>query len=1130
MAVGDPARHPFWRARVDGSARYTGDVDRPGMLHGALVRSPWPSARIRSISIDEALAADGVVAVLTAADLPARRYQDYGIADRTLLADDRVRYVGEQVAIVLAESEDAARRATSLVRVRYRRTRPVLTARDARSDGAPSLHDQASGNVALSVTREHGAVDAGLAEARRTVRGRYRYPRQAHACMEPSVVLADVDPERDGVQVWTPTQAARNIQRELAQLLGLEIEQVRVHETAVGGDFGSRVRASDIEAVAAAAALRLRRPVRIQLSRAEEFAHTKHRFDFEIDVMSGLDAAGAVVARDAEVVVDCGGYAHAGGNELVQATGLLTAQYDVPAVRATGAAVYTNTRPGGSFRGAGIPQAVFALESHVDEVADALAADPAALRRSWFNRPGSVTPNGWEIDSLAFDECLDAVLAALDWDRARSTAGTGRGVGIAAALHVTGAIVSEISSTASARASLRADGTVTISTGASDPGTGQSLVAAQMVATELGVPVTDVDVETMDTATTPPDPGAGASRGTYTTGRAAAAAARLLATALRQAAGDKLGVPPGDVRLEDGEARAGADAVDLGSLVALAPDAVDGVLGYDATITAEIPINTAPAAGGNIAPSYACAVHGVEVDVDRGTGVVRVLRVVAAHDSGTIVNPVQAEGQVVGGVVMALGAALGEDLLLEGGRVVNPSYVDYAVPRSADVPPIEVIFVGGPDARGPHGAKGLAEIALSPTAPAVANAVAHATGHRFRRLPLTPDVVLAELAPVARTSVLRRPARWWVAGVRWSYPRGLHRLLGALTALLHETPSSRSRRQRRETAPRVEAVASVAALVSELEDDPRAVVLGGGTDLLSTQQQGLLDADRLLLLAPPRRADRGVAGTQEGDLDIGAAVTLAELADAGAGSELPALRMLADVVATIASPQVRNVATVAGNLLQEKRCWFFRNGFDCYKRAGALAPCYAIEGDHRFFHAVQDAHRCQAVTPSDLAGALAVLDARVEVHSSAGARWIAVADLHTGPGESVLGSGDVVTRIRLPRASLARLAASEKLALGSGGFAVAAVFVSTDVRRDADGVRLVAPRVVLGGVSPTPVRALGVEALLDGRVAAAPPSSAIAAAWEGGTHPLRDNGWKVTATTALIERALVRIIGEARSR
>lgn len=1123
MAVGEHSRHPEWQARANGSAKYTGDIELDGMLHGAMVRSPWPHAKIRAIDASAALRIDGVVAVLTSQDMPSQKYQDYGVSDRQVLAHGRVRHVGEQVAVVLADSEEAARLGAACVKVRYRRLRTVHSPFKARGRSAPKIHDAETKNVAVSIEREHGSIADARARANTTVSGRYRYPNQAHACMEPSVVVASYDSDTECLNLWTPTQAARNIQREIALLMDLQLEQVRLHEIAVGGDFGSRVRASDIEAVAAAATMHVGRPVRIRLSRQEEFANTKHRFDFHIDLTTGLDADGGLVYRDADVLVDCGGYAHAGGNELTQATALLTAQYEVSAARARGAAVYSNTSPGGSFRGAGFPQAVFALESQMDEIADARGIDPAAFRLQYFNTAQSETLNGWKIDTLAIRECLDAVLGELDWDRARAGGGSGRGVGIAAAIHVTGAVVSPASSTASGRVTLTSDGRVTVSTGASDPGTGQALVAAQVTATELGLDTDQVSVSTMDTHTTPNDPGAGASRGTYTTGRAVQAAGGEMAQKLRVLAADKLGVTTEDIQLSGGYARYAGEAIAIGDLVNLSTDIVDGCLIAEATMTAEIPINMNPSAGGNISPSYSCAVHGVEVDVDVETGKVKILRVVAAHDAGRIVNPRQAEGQVVGGVVMGLGAALGEELILEGGRVVNTSYLDYPLMRAADAPPVKVIFVGEPDKHGPYGAKGLAEIALSPTAPAVTNAVAHATGLRFRELPVTPDRIVSAHrevrdreagvdGPSRPRAIWRRPHLWWVSLMRWLYPRGLHLVLHNLSRFSRKAVDGAQRNE-------IISVPDAERAVAELSTSG-ARFLGGGTDLLVLQKQGITERTPLVLVE--RHGEiASISLDRSGGLDIGSMATLAELEKYCRTSGLASLEMVADLIDTIASPQIRNVATVAGNLLQQKRCWFFRNGFDCYKRAGALAPCYAVTGDHRFYHSVSDAHRCQATTPSDLASAFFALDATVEVRSAAGLRMVRIEELYTGPGETVVRQDEVVTRVLLPVRSLGFSAAVEKIALWTGGFAVSTAICAVELTQAGIVSEC---RVVLGGISPTPYRAVEVERSLRGLRRDEIDPGVAARHWAERAHPLERNEWKVDATIAITSRVLARAL------
>lgn len=1121
--IGADVRHLEWDERTRGTARYTADIPAEGMLEARVLRSPHPHARILDIDTRAALAAPGVAAVLTAADLPDERYQDYGVSDRPPLARDLVRHIGQEVAVVAAETSEQAGSALELIRIRYRPLPAVLDPAAALRPGAPLVHEP-QGNVVKSYDRRFGDPEEGRRAAAHLHRARYGFGMQAHACMEPHTALASYDAGERMLHLWAPTQAARNIQREVARMLGLELEQVRLHRVAVGGDFGSRVRVSDIEVLAGALAMRTGRPVRLALDRAEEFAQTKHRHGFAIELETGVAADGTLLFRDADVLVESGSYAHAGPNELNYCTLLLGAQHRLMGAHVRGQAVYTNRRPGGSFRGAGGPQAVFAIESQLDELAGRLGMDPIELRLRNLNRPGDTTLTGWRIGTAAIAECVAAVSKALDWDAARMRGGQGRGVGIAVALHVSGAIVAPGTSRAEAEVRIGPDGRVRLSSGSSDPGTGQSTLIAQICAAELGVRLDRVDVATMDTATTPYDPGAGSSRGTYVTGMAVREASRAAADGLRELAAGKLGVDPGDVTLDDGYAVAGADRLPIGDLAALSFGEHGPGLSIHREHVAEIPLAAADGPA-DLSPSYAFAAHGVEVDVDSETGRVRVLRVVAAHDSGTVINPVSARGQVVGGVVMALGAALGEELAFEGGRAVNPSYVDYAMPRAADAPPVEVIFVGEPSPRGPSGAKGLAEIAMMPTAAAVANAVAHATGVRVRQLPITSDAILDGLHGRARHGrpLWRRPDRWWIAAVRWAYPRGLH-------ALLHRRATRRGHGI--PAAPAIEALVrprGTAAAVAALAGCPDASAIGGGTDLLVQRSQGLAAPRVLVDLTSCADLPR-LAPDCDGDLRIAATTTLANLVRSLEGSQWPGDRVLAETTRTIASAQIRESATVGGNVCQAKRCWFYRNGFPCYKRGGAASPCYAVLGDHRFHHAILGAHRCQAVTPSDLATILVALGGRVRLLGPVGARELPIGSFYKGPGETALRGGEIVTELVVPAAARRAASAFEKLGRYEGDFAI--VSAAAALRTGEDG-RIAGCRVVLGGVAPVPYRARAVERLLTGRDRAGvrpEEITAAARAWAGETHPLDGNAWKVDAAVALTARAITAALSAAAGR
>jgi CO/xanthine dehydrogenase Mo-binding subunit/CO/xanthine dehydrogenase FAD-binding subunit len=1103
--IGRRVRPLDWEARTSGASRYVGDVELPGTLVGRILRSPHPHARILSIDTEAASRAPGVHAVLTARDLPDVRYQ-HDIPDRRPLATDVVRFVGEEVAGVAAETAAQAARALALIRVRYQPLPAVTTVAAALAATAPRIHDRPSGtNVSMRVERVYGDLEWARRATVTTVRGRYRFGRQAHACMEPNGTLARWDPAAARLELWTSTQSPYFVREEVARVLGLDRAQVVVREVAVGGGFGSKSKITEHEAIAGALAMRAGRPVRLVLSREEEFATTKCRHDFDVELSTGADAEERLTHRDARLVVDNGAYNHSGPSVTGAAVATLASLYRTPAVEVRATLVDTNKHPGGQFRGYGCPQVEFAIESQMDELADALGLDPIDFRIRNANQPGDVTLAGWRLGSAHLVECLEAVRAAIGWDEKRARGGSGRGVGVAVAVHVSGARTYPNANRADAGVAVGSDGRVQARFGGADAGTGQKTLIAQVVAEELGVPLSRIDVVTMDTETTPFDLGAWSSRGTVMSAGAAGAAARAAGDRLRALAADKLGVPAAEVALHDGQAVAGDDRIAIEELVGAAGGEVSVV--ESATVDAEL-VN--PATGvANISPAYSFAAHAAEVEVDRDTGEVRVLEVVAAHDSGVVINPTLIEGQIIGGVVMGLGAALGEELVYEDGRLVNPAYLHYALPRAADAPTIRPILVEHADPQTPYGVKGIGEISMVPVIAAVANAVAHAVGVRVSELPITPDKVLRALAEKdglrRRYPIWRRPGRWWIGLVRWAYPRGLHAVLHRFgTRLARPAPlAGPARLDRPETVPEA---------VDTLRRHPDAAPLGGGTDLLPLVDEGLRQPARLVDLGGLDELRR-VWETETGDLCVGAGVTLADLARR---PELGRDDVLRQVIASIASPQIREMATVAGNLCQEKRCWFYRHGFTCYKRGGVTSPCYAVLGDNRYYHAVLGAHRCQAVTPSDLATALVALDAALALVGPTGERTLPVAELYSGPGETGLGRGELITHVRVPAVARARTSRFEKLRRWEGDFAVVSACASLDLQgetvRDA--------RVVLGAVAPTPYRARAVERRLRGRALSPETIAAAAEAWVAEAHPLPGNAWKVDAASGLLRRCL----------
>ena len=1138
--LGRRVRPNQWNERTSGAAVYTTDVVLPGMLEARILRSPHPHADIRSIDTSRAEALSGVAAVITADDLPDRTYLHLGdpFRDRFALARGRVRFIGEEVAAVAARTRAEADAALDLIDVAYKPRASAVTAQFARVGEAPTVHDDAVGNLAMQAVRSYGDPDMARSEAEVTVSGHYAYKPAAHVCLEPHSTVARWDPARQQLELWVSTQAPYFVRKEVAHLLDLDMDQVRTHPVAVGGGFGAKAKAGCHEVIAAALAIRAKRPVRLVLDRDEEFATTAVRHAFGVQLATGARRDGTLTHRDGYVTVDNGAYNHAGPSVAIYATMLAAGPYQLGGCETAVSLVYTNKQPGASFRGYGNPQMTFATESQIDELAEKLAIDPIELRLLNAPRSGDVTLTGWRLRSARLDECLRRARDEIGWEAKRELAGGGRGVGVAAAVHVSGANAFEHSELSEAAVEVHDDGTARVCFAGADAGTGQAALLRQIAADELGLAFDDVSVTMMDSHDAPQDLGAWSSRGTMWSGHATADAARGVARALKETAAAKFGVGSTQVTLVGGEARSGTDAVPIGDLVALAENASDGCLRTEGSYLTDVDKMDKKHGLGHFSPAYSFCVQAVEVEVDYATGQVKVVDAVTVHDSGAALNPAAAEGQAVGAMAMGLGAALGEELVYEQGRLVNPSLLDYPAPRASDLPPIRVILLDGHDPAGPYGAKGIGEIGVVPAPAAVANAVANATGVRVREVPVTPDKLLRQLKPDTSTARIarHRPLNvgatahlMWTDLIRKLYEHGLFRFLHRAG-----TGWARRRGRFRPHAPpagiaAVERPSTVdAALQAHTQASPGTDYIAGGTDLLVARQQGLRSPVRLIDTTSVVEL-RGLEETPEGGLRIGAAVTLEDLRrrvsepGARAGDS-----MLSDLLAELATHQIRELATVGGNLLQDKRCAFYRNGFNCYKRGGWTCPCYAVLGDHRFHHAVIGGHRCQAVTPSDLATGLLALDAVAcsEVPGPKPTRRRAIDELYAGPGEPDLAPGELLTMLEMPVETRTRPAAFEKLRLYTGDFAVCSAAVSLGL--DADGVTIADARVSLGAVAPKPYRAERSEKHLQGTSLEDDTALKEASwAWATDAHPLLHNGWKIEAVCGLLHRALTRIAGDA---
>ncbi|MDQ6522537.1 molybdopterin-dependent oxidoreductase [Nocardioides sp. LHD-245] len=1115
--VGTSQRPHDWAARTDGSTLFAADLRLPA-LHAAVLRSPHPYADIVALDTSRAERMPGVVAVITAADFaPDAVYIHRGapLSDRPPLARGTVRHVGQEVAAVAAETYVQAVAALAAIRVGYRPRTAPLTLAEATAPGARRLHERttAEPNVSVLFQTEWGDVATGRARASAAVEGRFVYPSVSHACMETNTTLARWNQADSTVELWTSTQAPWFIGKEVSQLLGLEHDQVIFREIATGGGFGSKSKASEHEVLAAALSRKANRPVLLSLTREEELGANKPRHRFETWLRTSVDKDGLVRLYESDIRVDNGSYNHMGPSVMRVGAITLGSMYRPDGALVEARLIDTATQPGGQFRGYGTPQVSLAAESQLDELADRLGLDPLEMRLRNVNREYATTLCGYDVTTARLADCLDAVRTELDWDRRRADPRPDRGVGVAAGSHGSGAYAYDLANRSDAAIDVFDDGRVRVRYGGSDAGTGQSTILAQIAADELGVDLADVEVLSMDSERTPFELGAWSSRGTHMTGSSVGKAASEVAERLRDLARAKLGTQ--DVVLRDGQAVGADDAVALGDLVRLSDDAVDGMLSHETIYLLE---GTEPLAPGkstaNLSPTYAYAAHGAYVEVDRRTGAVELLDYVAAHDVGRAINPTAVEGQIAGGAVMGIGAALGEELVREGGRIVNTSYLHYAMPRSADVPSVRPVIVNAHDPAGPYGAKSVGEMSIIPPGAALANAVHDAVGVRIRELPLTPDKVITALAEKEgrrrRHRIWRRPDRWWIALLRWLYPLGLHHLLHRWgTKLGHGVGSGVGDP---ESVTSISAPDDLPVILKAAAEG--AQVIGGGSDAL-VERRREASPSTVLISTRSVMTLRGVTWPDDGSLRIGAALTLTELAEA-TRERIPAI---ADAVDSIASAQIRNVATVAGNLLQEKRCWFFRSGFPCYKRNGVTSPCYAVMGDHRFQHAVIDGHRCQAVTPSDLATVFTALDARVELSTSNGHRTVPIGEFFTGPGETALRPDEVVVEIVIPAAACKRRSAFRKLNLYTGDFATASAVISAEI--DASGTWRDA-RIALGAIAPVPWRAVEAEEWLRGRTAptAAQLRKVLDRELDREAHPLPGNGWKLDAVAGLAEHVL----------
>jgi len=731
------------REMAVGSAVYAADISMDGMLHMKVVRSPHRHARVLAVDVAEARAHPGVEAVLTAADIPVNRHGRV-IQDEPVLAGERVRMIGDPVAAVVAVSEAVATAAATMVHVRYEELPALASPCEALEPDAIELHE--GGNILTHQVIRQGDVEGGLAGAAVTVDGAFRTPFNAHACLEPEAAVASVD-EEGRVVIHSATSHTHLLRLEVSRALGLPADRVRVVPVLMGGHFGGRTDVS-MQCILGAAALRLRRPVRCVYTREESFISTTKRHAFDMRGRLGADHTGRLTGLRLDLTADTGAYASAGGFIIVRAAVSGCGPYEIPNLWLGGPAVYTNNTLAGAMRGFGAPQSTFAVESLVDELARRQEIHPIELRMLNAARPGSRLATGTLVgEGVAFVETLEAIRPHFDEAvrraHGRENHGSIRsGVGVASMWYGIGTTTGETPSHADV--ALLPSGRVAVLVGVTDAGQGSDYLLRRVAADTLDVPLEQVDLVRGDTDLTRDTGSCTGSRVCFYVGNAVRIASEALKRVIVETAAREIGSAEEMLELRQGRVVSRTTQARGMSLEELARrlDLRDGGLRTSGTFEPGTS-SLDPATGtGRPYATYASATQMAEVDVDIEKGAVRVRRVVAAHDVGKVLNPAGARGQVEGAVVMGIGFALKEEFV----PGVTRGFAQYQIPTPHDMPEIDVIFIERKDPGGPFGAKGLGECALIPTAPAIINAIADATGARIGELPATRRRVLAALA------------------------------------------------------------------------------------------------------------------------------------------------------------------------------------------------------------------------------------------------------------------------------------------------------------------------------------------------------------------------------------------------
>ncbi len=798
--IGKPTAMIDAAEKTTGAGKYTDDLSLPGMLVGKILHSPYPHARLRRIDASRAEKLEGVVTVVVGEDAP----NPYGILpvghDEHALALDKARYVGDNVACVVAVSEAVAEKALELIDVDYEVLPAYFDPEEAMKATTDLIHDNKPGNIEKDYHHVFGDPDRGFADADHVAEARFIANEVTHAAMEPHSTLAsfEIDPHtgKPGrLTVWSSTQVPYYLQHKLSLVLEMPMAQIRVIKPLVGGGFGGKSEVIPLEIIAAVAARKSQAPVKITYTREEVFWAHRGRPRTIIDLKTGVKKDGRITAVKARVVQDGGAYCSYGVVTILYSGALLGALYDIPNIQYDGYRVLTNKPACGAMRGHGTVNVRFAFESQLDELAATIGMDPAEIRRRNLLQPPCITVNGLRVQSYGLPECIEKTVERSGWKQRHGKLPAGRGLGIACSHYVSGAANSIIRSDmphSTVNIKIDRDGGVVVYTGASEIGQGSDTMTAQIAAEALGCSLSRVRVIAADTDLTPIDIGSYSSRVTFMAGNATLRAAGEVKKLIAAAAAKKMGcsvdylvfrndrvfrkeaASPTWTELADRSVRPTQNETSVsgrvegqilrGSLQQKRKDegpkdwitfeeAVVAAIDFHGALTGTGSYAPPPEArggkhkGGGVGPSpaYSYSAQVAEVSVDQETGEVTVHKVWAAHDCGRALNPVSVEGQIIGSVWMGMGQALTEEMVWKDGMLMNPGLLEYRSPSSVESPAVEPIIVESIDPEGPFGAKECSEGSLAATIPAIANAIYDAVGVRLHESPFTPERVLAAL-------------------------------------------------------------------------------------------------------------------------------------------------------------------------------------------------------------------------------------------------------------------------------------------------------------------------------------------------------------------------------------------------